>query len=196
MKRQKRTKQSENKKKNHQIEARERAFAPKRRSAKRFSGIRFLTTYLFLMVVIALAMSLEVVKKVVDINGLYTIFIIKATAFVLRPFKLVQGVDGSIIHLKGISLDVKFGCNGLEAFLIYTVAILAFPSPWKKRLIGILGGFLVIQFFNVLRIAALGYCGVHFSKYFYIFHIYVAQGIMIAIAFATFLFWLGYVNEK
>ncbi len=196
MKRQKRTKQAESKKKNHQIEARERILESQHGSKKRFSGIRFLTIYLCLMVLIALAMSLEVVKKVIDINGIYTTLIIKATAFVLKPFELVQGINGSIIHLKGISLNVKFGCNGLEAFLIYMVAILAFPSSWKKKLIGILGGFLVIQFFNILRIAALGYCGVHFSKYFYIFHIYVAQGIMIAIAFATFIIWLGYVNEK
>ncbi len=159
--------------------------------AKGFSGIRFLITYLLLMGGLALALSLEVVKKVIDINGIYTRFIVKATALVLEPLGVVRGIQGSVIHLKGISLDVKFGCNGLEAFLIYMVAILAFPASWRTRLIGIVVGFVIIQFFNILRIAALGYCGVHFANLFYIFHIYVAQGIMIALAFVLFLLWLN-----
>ncbi len=162
----------------------------------RFSGARFVATYVLLMGGLALAMSLEPIKRVIDINGLYTDFIVKATAMVLRPFGFVKGVQGSIIHLKGISLDVKFGCNGLEAFLIYMVAILAFPARWKKKLWGILVGFLVIQILNVARIAALGYCGVHFASFFNVFHIYVAQGIMIAIAFVLFLFWLNNVVKE
>ena len=161
-----------------------------------FSGLRFLATYVLFMGALALVMSLEPIKRVIDINGVYTDFIVRATAFVLKPFGFVRGVQGSVIHLQGISLDVKFGCNGLEAFLIYMVAILAFPAHWKEKLWGILAGFVVIQILNVARIAALGYCGVHFASFFHIFHIYVAQGIMIAIAFALFLFWLSNVVKE
>jgi len=163
---------------------------------QRFSVARFVATYVLLMGGLALAMSLEPIKRVIDINGLYTDLIVKATAMVLKPFGFVKGVRGSIIHLKGISLDVKFGCNGLEAFLIYMVAILAFPAHWKKKLWGILVGFFVIQILNVARIVALGYCGVHFASFFHVFHIYVAQGIMIAIAFVLFLFWLSNVVKE
>ncbi len=163
---------------------------PEKKKTKNFSGMRFLITYLLLMGGLALALSLEAVKKIIDINGLYTRFIVKATALVLEPLGLVKGIQGSVIHLRGISLDVKFGCNGLEAFLIYMVAILAFPAPWKTRVMGIAWGFVIIQLFNILRIAALGYCGVHFAHFFHVFHIYIAQGIMIAVAFVLFLFWL------
>lgn len=145
---------------------------------------------------LALAMSFEPVKRVIDINGVYTDLVVKATAHLLRPFGLVRDVQGSVIHLNGISLDVRFGCNGLEAFLIYMVAILAFPAQWRKKLWGIVVGFFVIQLLNVLRIAVLGYCGVHFPGFFHVFHIYVAQGIMIAVAFALFLIWITNVAKE
>ncbi len=166
------------------------------KAQKGFSSIKFLLTYLILMGGMALSLSLESIKKIIDINGIYTKFIVQATAKLLEPFGFVRAIQGSIIHLKGISLDVKFGCNGLEAFLIYMVAILAFPASWRKRLEGIIAGFVVIQFFNIIRIAALGYCGVHFKNFFYVFHMYVAQGIMIAVAFVLFLVWLNYAVKE
>ncbi|NPA95492.1 MAG: hypothetical protein GXO58_08710 [Thermodesulfobacteria bacterium] len=161
--------------------------------AKDFSLSRFLITYLVLMGVVFLALSLKPLKQVLDLNGLYTQAIVKATALLLRPFGLVRGVDGSIIHLSGISLDIKFGCNGLEAFLIYLVGIVSFPARWRAKAWGLILGFLIIQVLNVLRIVALGYFGVHMANYFYIFHIYVAQGIMIAVAFLIFIVWLHHV---
>ncbi len=161
----------------------------------RFSLVRFLVFYVALMAVVAFAMSFEPIKQILDINGLYTKAIVKGTAWLLKPFGLVRGVEGSIIHLSHISLDVKFGCNGLEAFLIYMVGVIAFPASWRQKLLGVVVGFFVIQLFNLLRIVALGYFGSHFSSYFYIFHIYVAQGIMIAISFVLFISWLSYVNK-
>jgi len=163
------------------------------RRAKDFSVFRFLITYIVLMGAVFFVLSFEPLKQVLDINGFYTQAIVKTTALLLRPFGLVRGVDGSIIHLSGISLDIKFGCNGLEAFLIYLVGIISFPAGWKAKAWGLILGFLIIQILNVLRIVALGYFGVHMTNYFYIFHIYVAQGIMIAVAFLLFIVWLHHV---
>ena len=157
---------------------------------------KFVLTYVVLMGIFLLAISLKPVKEVLDINGLYTELIVYLSGKALYPFGIVDGIQGSIIHLKGVSLDVKFGCNGLEAFLIYTVAILAFPAPLKKKLIGISVGFIVLQVLNVGRIAGLGLSGIYLKEYFHYIHIYVAQGIMIVLALVTFLVWLNYAAEK
>jgi exosortase H (IPTLxxWG-CTERM-specific) len=146
---------------------------------------------LFLLII-----GLEPIKKVLDINGLYTNMIVYFSALLIKPFGIVQGVEGSIISLKGLALDVRFGCNGLEAFLIYTVAILAFPATIARKIIGIVGGFLVLQVLNVLRIAGLGLSGIYLKEYFHYIHIYVAQGMMIAVALVLFLVWLNYATEK
>ena len=157
---------------------------------------RFFITYLIFIVLFLLLIGLDPIKKILDINGIYTQMIMFFTVICLKPFGIIQGIKGSIIHLKGISLNVLFGCNGLEAFFIYIAAILSFPAGIKKKLWGILMGFLIIQGLNILRIAALCLCAVYLKKYFYYFHIYVAQGIMIAFALVLFLFWLNYATEK
>ncbi len=170
---------------------------PKNNSKKRGASIwRFFISYLVFIALFLLLIGYKPVKEILDINGAYTRMIIFLTATCLKPVGIIQGIKGSIIHLKGISLDVRFGCNGLEAFFIYIAAILSFPASKKKKLFGILIGFLIIQGLNILRIAALCLCAVYLKKYFYYFHIYVAQGIMIAFALILFLFWLNYAAEK
>jgi exosortase H (IPTLxxWG-CTERM-specific) len=157
---------------------------------------KFIITYILLMGLFLLIIGLEPIKKVIDINGLYTNLIVYFSALLIEPFGIVQGINGSIINLKGLSLDVRFGCNGLEAFLIYTVAILAFPASAGRKIIGVVAGFLVLQIVNVLRIAGLGLSGIYLKDYFHYIHIYVAQGMMIAVALVLFLVWLNYATQK
>jgi len=157
---------------------------------------KFIVTYVVLMAIALLIIGLESVKRVVDINDLYSNMIVHVTALLLKPFGIVEGARGSIIDLKGITLNVRFGCNGLEAFVIYAVAIISFPAATAKKLWGILAGFVIIQLLNIIRILALGITGVYFKTYFEYIHIYVAQGIMIALALVLFLVWLNYATEK
>ena len=157
---------------------------------------KFLITYVVLMGLGVFLIGFEPIKRVLDINGLYTNMIIYFTHLLLKPFGIVQGINGSVISLQGLALDVRFGCNGLEAFLIYTVAILSFPASIKKKSIGITAGFIVLQVLNVVRIAGLGLSGIYAKEYFHYIHIYVAQGMMIAVAFVLFLVWLNYATEK
>lgn len=80
--------------------------------------------------------------------------------------------------------------------MIYAIAIIAFPAPWKKRLLGIAAGLLIIQVINIFRIVGLAYAAVNHRELFKILHIYVAQGIMIAIALGIFLVYLYYATTK
>jgi exosortase H (IPTLxxWG-CTERM-specific) len=157
---------------------------------------KFIATYILLMGLFLLIIGLEPIKKLIDINGLYTNMIVYFSALLIEPFGIVESVNGSIINLKGLSLDVRFGCNGLEAFLIYTVAILSFPATLARKAIGVVAGFIVLQILNVLRIAGLGLSGIYLKDYFHYIHIYVAQGMMIAVALVLFLVWLNYATQK
>ncbi len=156
---------------------------------------RFAVTYLLLMGVFFFIIGFVPLQKVIDVNGGYTRGVVAATSKVLGILNVPSTSSGSIIRLPSIALDVKFGCNGLEAVMIYTVAVIAFPASWKRRLIGIAAGFAVIQVVNVLRIAGLAYTGVHFPGLFEYIHIYIAQGIMIAVALGVFFVYLGYANS-
>jgi len=100
------------------------------------------------------------------------------------------------ITLHNIVLNVEFGCNGLEAVMIYAVAVLTFPASWRQKLIGILFGFLIIQVLNLIRVIGLAYAGVYHREFFDIIHLYVAQGIMIAVALLAFIIYLTYIGNE
>ena len=168
----------------------------KKKKSESLSVLRFIVTYVVLMGLFFLLIGLEPVKQILDINGEYSNAIVIATAKILGIF----GIDpityqGTLLHLPSISLDVEFGCNGLEAVMIYTVAVITFPATWKNKLIGFIGGFLVIQVLNLIRIVALAYAGVYHRDLFDLIHIYVAQGVMIAVALGTFVLYLSYLSH-
>jgi exosortase H (IPTLxxWG-CTERM-specific) len=157
---------------------------------------RFAVVYLLLMGAFFLLIGLKQVQEIIDLNGIYTTGVVLVTTKVLGIMNIPCSFQGSIINLPSISLNVRFGCNGLEAVMIYSVAVIAFPSPWRKKLAGILVGFVVIQVLNILRIAALAYAGVHFRNLFEYIHIYVAQGVMIAVALGIFFVYLHYARRQ
>lgn len=157
---------------------------------------RFAVTYLLLMGVFFFIISFTPLQKIIDVNGGYTRGVVAATSRLLGVLDIPSVCEGSIIRLPSIALDVKFGCNGLEAVMIYSVAVIAFPASWKRRLIGMAAGFVVIQVVNIIRIAGLAYAGVHFPSVFEYVHIYIAQGMMIAVALGVFFLYLGYMSSR
>jgi len=163
---------------------------------KKNSGIlRFVITYVILMGGFFLITTLQPIKKIIDVNGLYTKSIVVISSKIMNLLGMPAKYFGTVIMLPSISLDVQFGCNGLEAVMIYSVAVLAYPAEWKKKLFGILAGFFILQTVNLLRIVFLAYASVHFRKLFEFIHIYIAQGIMIALSLGIFFLYLNYTNN-
>jgi exosortase/archaeosortase family protein len=143
-----------------------------------------------------LLISSRSVRDMVDINGLYNRCIVFISSKVLGAMGTPSTYEGSLIQLPTISLDVRFGCNGLEAVMIYSVAVLAFPTGWRNKVLGITVGFFIIQVLNILRIVSLAYSGTYYMGIFEVVHVYVAQGIMIAVSLGLFLLYLNFVNGK
>ena len=155
---------------------------------------RFLLSYLLLMGGFFVLVAFRPIQQVVDINGIYTRGIVTLAVKMLSGMGIPCAAHGSIIALPRLALDVKFGCNGLEAVMIYSVAILAYPAPWKRRLAGMAAGLVVIQAVNLLRILGLAYAGLHMGSLFRYIHIYVAQGIMIAVSLGLFFAYMAYAE--
>ena len=159
------------------------------------SIVRFIVTYVLLMGLFFVLLGLTPVRNVIDVNGAYSNAIVVITAKILGLFGITSTYSGTLINLPSISLDVEFGCNGLEAVMIYCVAVLTFPASWKNKIYGIVLGFLVIQVLNLIRIVALAYAGVYHKELFDMVHLYVAQGVMIAVALGTFVLYLNYISH-
>jgi exosortase/archaeosortase family protein len=78
--------------------------------------------------------------------------------------------------------------------MMYAVAVIIYPSRLVVKAMGIIAGFLIIQILNVIRISGLAYAGVYHKKLFDIIHIYIAQGLMIAVALGVYLLYLYYAE--
>nr|WP_281255671.1 archaeosortase/exosortase family protein [Desulfamplus magnetovallimortis] len=148
------------------------------------------------MAIFLLLIGLDSIKSMIDINGIYTEMVVKLSVVLINCVGEVKAVSGSIIQLENIALDIQFGCNGLEAFMIYIAAVLSFPSTMINKSIGIIAGFIILQVINIVRIAGLGLVAIYGREYFHYFHVYVAQGMMIVVSFIIFLIWLQYVSNK
>ena len=82
------------------------------------------------------------------------------------------------------------GCNGVEATIFLVSAVLAFPSPWRMKLIGIVAGFVAIQAMNLLRIISLFYIGQWNQTAFEWAHLYIWQSLITLDVLIVFLLWL------
>ena len=158
---------------------------------------RFAITYVALMGAFFALISFTPLQKVIDINGIYSSVIAKVSAGALHVTGLPCTSQGTLINLPSVSLDVVFGCNGLDAAMIYAIAVIVYPANWKKKIAGIAAGSLALQIVNIIRIvilARLANSGAYLKGYFEYIHIYAAQGLMIAISLGIFFLYLNYAK--
>jgi len=160
-----------------------------------FSIVKFIVTYVVLMGGFFALLRFQPVSGVGDLYSIYESGLITSCVKILNFIGLESSGKGSLLFLPNITFDVRFGCNGLEAVLIYAVAVISFPAKWLKRTIGIAAGFIIIQVINLLRIVGLAFSGVYYKEIFDLLHIYIAQGIMIAVALGVFLIYIYYLGH-
>ena len=123
---------------------------------------------------------------------------------ILQPFtEMLAAASGVLLHAVGhdvvrtgttlisptFAVDVRNGCNGVEAALILIAAILATPARWGAKLAGIAGGFIVLQAINLVRISSLYLLGYYNRELFDLFHSALWQVLIILVAVGIFVFW-------
>ena len=97
---------------------------------------------------------------------------------------------GNSIATSRTSVEIVADCSPHMPFLIFAAVILAFPSTWRQRLLGLAFGALVIHLFNVVRIVTLLWVLTWRSSWFEFVHVYLWQTGTILIVFVTFALWI------
>ncbi len=133
---------------------------------------------------------------VISINWVNDHAVEPFTAGVARASGAMLNVLGQNVTLKGtvmqsprFAVNIRNGCNGIEAMLIFLAAVLAFPAPWRSRLIGLALGILAIQIVNLVRVVALFLTGVYFPRIFDSSHTVIWQTIVILFGVLLWIFW-------
>jgi len=155
---------------------------------------RFILLYVLYMITAFILVDYEPVRHALQLDAYYTGAVVKISTWLIRLIGIDVTANGAFLHLKSAVMEVKFGCNGLEAILLYVAAVLAFPASAKERLIGIVIGSTVLQILNIARIAWLAWVLEYQRDMFAIMHEYITQSIMIALAFIIFIIYLQRVS--
>ena len=119
----------------------------------------------------------------------FTAGVAKASGATLKLLGQGTTMQGTVIRNPRFAVNIQNGCNGVEAMLIYFAAVLAFPAPWKSRLVGLVLGFVAIQLVNLVRVVALFLTGVYFPKLFDSSHTVVWQTVVILSGVVLWIVW-------
>jgi exosortase H (IPTLxxWG-CTERM-specific) len=88
------------------------------------------------------------------------------------------------------AVSIEAGCNGVEATIVLVAAVLAFPAPWKSRLIGLAAGIIAVQGLNIVRVISLFYLGQWNLQVFEWAHLYVWQALIMLDVLIVWLIWV------
>ena len=97
--------------------------------------------------------------------------------------------QGTVLRSPRFAVNIRNGCNGVEAMLIFLAAVLAFPASWKSRLTGLTLGIVAIQAVNLIRVVALFLTGIYFPRIFDTSHTVIWQTIVILFGVLLWIFW-------
>ena len=90
----------------------------------------------------------------------------------------------------GFAVSIEAGCNGVEATIVLLAAVLAFPAPWKNKLIGLAAGVIAVQGLNIVRVISLFYLGQWDLEVFEWAHLYVWQALIMLDVLIVWLIWV------
>jgi len=151
------------------------------------SAGRFVATYALVLSVSFLVLALRPVNDRV-VNP-YTTLVSHEARLVLNLLGEGAVVSGQVLSSPRFSVAIFNGCNGLEAILIFVSGVVAFPASWRRKLVGIVVGFLAIQAFNVVRVVSLFYVGALRPQWFSVSHVFIWQSLVIVFGVVLWLVW-------
>lgn len=151
--------------------------------------------------------------------GLYVIvgFAIEVMPYVDRTFvapfiHAITAASGGLIDLfggaatvtidviqspvNGFAVKVDNGCSGLEAVILICAAVLAFPTTWKLRALGVLFCSFAILSMNIIRIVSLFYIGQYSMKWFEWAHLYAWDILIMVDGLVAILLWIRYALAR
>ncbi len=103
--------------------------------------------------------------------------------------------SGRSIQSKGTSLEIVWGCEGIEGIFIIIAAMIAYSMGLRKKLLGILIGTVFLYCLNIVRIIAIFYTLRHKPALFDIMHMYVGQTFIIFFGVLFFVAWIHFFSS-
>ena len=118
----------------------------------------------------------------------YLRFLAAVSGWLIARFDSGVTVIGTRINGR-FPIEIVFDCAALDVQGLYAVAVLVFPAPWRRKLIGLGTGLLIIWAANIARIVALYFIGAHAPGAFHTMHHEVFQLALLVLTCGLFVCW-------
>ncbi len=155
--------------------------------------VRFVVKFALLLLIFYAVVTPAPVDRAVIVPISHLLAVVSGA--VLNLFGQHVVVTGTVIAGPGFAVDIKNGCNGIEAIVFLCAAIFAFGAPLRARLTGIVMTCAAIELLNVIRIVSLYLIGRYRRASFDTFHLAVWQTIVFAAAVFIFAAWTARVQR-
>jgi exosortase/archaeosortase family protein len=99
-------------------------------------------------------------------------------------------VEGTVVSSSQFGFQIVDLCTAIMPMMIFTAAVLAFPSRIKEKIFGLLLGLAGIFVVNQIRLVSLFYIGAYAPGIFETAHLLVWQSLMILLAIGFWLIWV------
>lgn len=102
----------------------------------------------------------------------------------------VQAIGASLRSPK-FSLDIKSGCDSVQAsaFLVFAILLSPVAAPVRSRFLSLACGVAFLAALNIVRIVTLYFAGVHVVKWFDFIHGDLWQGLFTLVPLIWWLAW-------
>ncbi|MGH8003348.1 MAG: exosortase H [Limisphaerales bacterium] len=119
----------------------------------------------------------------------YTGWVAFVATGILKLFGQAATQAGQMVTVGNTSLSIATGCNGVEALALYFSAVLAFPTDWKRKAVGLLIGLIGIFLINQIRVIGLFLVAMIKPEILPEAHNYAGQTFVIILGMACWWFW-------
>jgi exosortase H (IPTLxxWG-CTERM-specific) len=132
--------------------------------------------------------------------------------FIVPFLSVVASVSGGLISLfggavtvandviqspvTGFAVRVDNGCSGLEAVILICAAVLAFPTNWKMRAVGVVACSFAILGVNLIRIISLFYIGQYSMEWFEWAHLYAWDILIMVDGVVALILWVRFALAR
>jgi exosortase/archaeosortase family protein len=158
-------------------------------------AFKFLLSFFFLVVGFTFLIRLTFIDENLVLP--YTQFISWFTALLFQSVGIGVESSQTLLRHPDFTVDIRRGCDGIVATLILVSALIAYPSPWKSKFVGVFWGYILIFFLNLVRVIVLFSLGIlGWMDTFNFVHTYIAQFVVIACAMLYWIFWAGRLRES
>lgn len=104
--------------------------------------------------------------------------------------------DGLKLKSGGFTLEIAWGCEGVEGMFLVIAALAAFGMRRRYKILGMAAGTVFLYMLNLVRIISLYYTVKYHPTMFDIMHVYVGQTFIIFFGVMFFVVWTYFFSEQ